>query len=176
VNGGAPLPIVPYVVDDVDEQWAAWNGRCAVSHEGQFAEARNGHVAFHRPAEPLSALRVALLTSGGAYVEGDAPFDMRSHAGDDSVRWIPRDVSVRDLRFAHDHYDHTDPDRDPNCMFPIERLRDLAAAGVVGGAAAWHVGFMGFIPNPARFARETIPRVVDRLRQDHVGAAVLSPG
>jgi D-proline reductase (dithiol) PrdB len=96
--------------------------------------------------------------------------------GDDSARWIPGDVETKDLRFAHDHYDHTDLDRDPNCMFPLDRLRELAADGVVGSVARWHVGFMGWIPDPHRFARETVPQMVERLSGDHVDVVVLSPG
>jgi D-proline reductase (dithiol) PrdB len=80
------------------------------------------------------------------------------------------------LRIAHDHYDHTDADQDPNCVFPIDRLRELAAEGVIGSVASWHIGFMGFIPNPERLMRETIPAMIDRLMDDRVDAVVLSPG
>jgi D-proline reductase (dithiol) PrdB len=163
-------------MDEVAERWAGWNARSAVSHAGHFAPARNDHVAFHRLSKPLSELRVALATSGGVYVKTQPPFDMVSRAGDDSVRWIPSDVDSGDLRFAHDHYDHTDADQDPNCMFPLDRLRELAADKVIGSVAAGHVGFMGFVPDPTRFMNERIPQVASRLKQDHVDAVVLSPG
>jgi len=162
--------------DDVEEKWAAWNARCSISHAGHFAPARNACVAFHRLSKLMSELRVALGTSGGVYVKTQPPFDMLSHAGDDSVRWIPGDVDSRDLRFSHDHYDHTGADQDPNCMFPLDRLRELASAKVIGSVAAEHVGFMGFVPNPTRFVNEIIPEVAARLKRDGVDAVVLSPG
>jgi D-proline reductase (dithiol) PrdB len=161
---------------DVEGEWAAWEARCSVSHAGHFGSLRNPRVAFHRLTKPLSQLRVALATSGGAYVEGTAPFDLESRAGDDSVRWIPGDVDPSDLRFAHDHYDHTDPDTDPNCIFPIDRLRELARDGVIGSVARWHVGFMGWIPDPRQFARERVQEIAARLGEDAVDAVVLSPG
>jgi len=170
------MNIEPMDTSTLEEQWAAWEARCSVSHAGHFASLRNSRVAFHRLGKPLSALRVALGTSGGVYEQGTHSFDMVSRAGDDSVRWIAGTTRTADLRFAHDHYDHSDADRDPNCMFPLDRLRELADERVVGSVAAGHVGFMGWIPDPHRFARETVPAIVSRLVDDHVDAVVLSPG
>lgn len=170
------IPVEPMEVRDAEEQWAAWEARCRVSHAEHFASFRNERPAFHRLRKPLSEVRVALATSGGAHVDGMRPFDLASHEGDDSVRWIPGDVDTKNLRFGHDHYDHTDPDRDPNCIFPLDRLRELIAGGVIGSGAPRHVGFMGWIPDPHRFVRERIPQITARLLEDHVDAVVLSPG
>lgn len=166
----------PFPLPGAEEDYAAWEARCQVSHAGHFASARNAAIAFTPPAKPMQALRVALATSGGAHPRGTPPFDMLSHAGDDSVRWIPGDLDTRALEFSHDHYDHTDPDQDPNCMLPLDRLRELAAEGIVGSVAAGHIGFMGWIPNPARFCSDTVPEVVGRLRADQVDALIISPG
>jgi D-proline reductase (dithiol) PrdB len=159
----------------VAEEWAAWEARCTVSHAGHFGSLRNPAIAFHRVSKPLRDLRVALISSGGIYVQGSQPFDLISHAGDDSIRWIPGDVRTAELRFAHDHYDLTDPEADPNCIFPIDRLRELAAERVIQSVAQWHVGFMGWIPDPRRFARDSVPSIVARLTADRVDAVVLSP-
>ena len=87
----------------------------------------------------------------------------------------PGDVRTADLRFAHDHYDLTDVEADPNCIFPIDRLRELAADGVIQSVGQWHVGFMGWIPDPRRFARDAIPSIVAKMTADKVDAVVLSP-
>jgi D-proline reductase (dithiol) PrdB len=171
-----PIAVEPYEVHDVEEQWAGWTARCSVSHHEFFVAARNRAVAFCRPRSPLSALRVALISSGGVYCADDLPFDMTSHAGDDSFRWIPAATESQRLRFAHDHYDHTDADQDPNCVLPIDRLRELAADGVIREPAPRHIGLMGFIPDPARLMRDRIPQIVSGLWQDRVDAAVMSPG
>jgi len=170
------MNIDPMDASTLEEEWAAWEARCSVSHAGHFASLRNSRVAFHRLEKPLSALRVGLGTSGGIYEQGAPPFDMVSHDGDDSVRWIAGTAPTSTLRFAHDHYDHSDADRDPNCMFPIDRLRELADERIIESVAARHVGFMGWIPDPHRFAAETVPAIVSALVGDRVDAVVLSPG
>jgi D-proline reductase (dithiol) PrdB len=170
------LEIEAYPVENVEELWDAWNTRCNVSHYPTHVPARNEYAEFYKIDKPLSDMRVALITSGGVYLHTDEPFDMKSNFGDSSLRWIPGDVDVADLRFEHDHYDHNDADQDPNCMFPIERLRELAAEGVIGSVAAEHVGFMGWIPNPDQFVHETLPELVARFKEDHVDAVVISPG
>jgi D-proline reductase (dithiol) PrdB len=170
------MDVLPFDIADLEAQWTAYNERSLVSHAGLFVPTRNGALAFHVLAKPAREIRVALVSTGGVHAVDQPPFDLVSHAGDDTVRWIPGDVDVSRLRFAHDHYDHTDPDTDPNCMFPIERLRELAAEGAVGSVARWHAGCMGFIPDPSRFRSETVPEIAARLRDDGVDAAVFSPG
>ncbi len=175
-NGREPWPLQPFELPDREALWEADNARCAVSHAGRFNPLRNADVVFHRPAKPLAAMRVALASSGGVHPATAQPFDLVSHSGDYSLRWIPGDVDSSRLRFAHDHYDHTDPDRDPNCMFPIDRLRELAAERVVGSVAAWHLGFMGWNPDPAALLHHAVPEIVQRWQDDRVDAAVFSPG
>jgi D-proline reductase (dithiol) PrdB len=163
-------------IPDAEERWQSWEERSSVSHHPHFASARNETIAFHPPSKPLSELRVALATSGGLYHKDQPPFDMQSHAGDDSIRWIPGEVATEELRFSHDHYDHTDADQDPNCMFPLDRLREMEEEGIIGEIADQHVGFQGFIPNPNHFVAEVVPSVGERLRQSGVDAMIISPG
>ncbi|MBI4638206.1 MAG: hypothetical protein HY727_17860 [Candidatus Rokubacteria bacterium] len=91
-------------------------------------------------ARPLRDCRLALISSGGFYAKGQPPFE----ENDPSYRLIPVDVDVRELRIYHHGYRDDDPDRDPNCIFPLERLRELAAAGVIGGLADYAVSFVTF--------------------------------
>jgi D-proline reductase (dithiol) PrdB len=101
---------------------------------------------------------------------------MEDHAGDQTIRFIPGDVDLADLRFTHDHYDHTDADRDPNCMFPLERLRELEAQGVIGSVAATHASSSGFMPDPRPFLQDSVPQVVERFRADGVDVVLLTGG
>jgi D-proline reductase (dithiol) PrdB len=163
-------------IPDAEEKWQSWEERSSVSHAPNFASARNEKIAFNPPTKPLSELCVALATSGGLYHKDQPHFDMESHRGDDSIRWIPGDVASEDLRFSHDHYDHTDADQDANCMFPIDRLRELAEENVIAKVADHHVGFQGFIPNPNNFVETVIPSVAERLVAEGVDAMIISPG
>ena len=58
---------------------------------------------------------------------------------------------------THSHYSHVDADRDVNCMFPLDRLRELCDGGAVGGIAPMAYSIMGFNPDPEHLTAETAP-------------------
>ena len=60
---------------------------------------------------------------------------------DASFRVIPRGAEAADLAISHQAYDRTDALRDINLVFPLERLRELEAEGVIGRVAGEHYGF-----------------------------------
>jgi D-proline reductase (dithiol) PrdB len=118
-----------------------------------------------------------LITTGGVHMAGDQPFDMANPLGDPSFRAIPVSTAMNDLKITHDYYDHRDADRDPNIVFPLERLRELAAAGHIGGLTPTHWSFMGHITGRLveRLEAETIPQLVARLRLEQPDFALLTP-
>jgi D-proline reductase (dithiol) PrdB len=120
-------------------------------------------------AKPLADCRLALISSGGFYAAGQPPFD----DNDGSYRLIPRDIDNRDLRIYHHGYRDDDPDRDPNCVFPLERLRELAAEGAIGELAESAISFVTFYS--ARRDVERAARIVTELRRMTVDAAFLVP-
>ena len=69
-------------------------------------------------------------------------------------------------------------DRDLNVVFPVERLRELAAAGEIGGVARLAYGFMGHITGPhlETLKRRSAPEVAARLGRARVDAVLLAPG
>ena len=93
---------------------------------------------------PLAEATVALLTTGGVHLCTDTPFMLKSDA---SYRAIPRTAASADLCITHEHYDRRDAARDLNLIFPLERLLELEAQGIVGHVAQTHYGF-GFGDNP----------------------------
>lgn len=132
-------------------------------------------VPFTPLARPLAEARVALVTSCGVHLRADPPFETRATHADASFRALPGDVRAADVAITHGHYDEADARADLNVVFPIDRLRELAAAGAIGSVAAWHYGFMGSIPRPARLVRETAPEVARRLKADAVDVVLLTP-
>lgn len=126
--------------------------------------------------KPLSQSTVALVSTGGVHLHDQPPFDVYEEAGDWSSRQIPGDVDTADLTVTHTHYATTDALEDINVMFPLDRLRELAAEGVVGQVSPTHFGFMGFIPDPGLLIRETVPAVAQKLKNCDVDVVVLSPG
>jgi D-proline reductase (dithiol) PrdB len=128
--------------------------------------------------KPLGGMTVAIVTTAGVHLKTDQPFDMNNKSGDGSFRVIHSDVAMGDLAITHDYYDHTDADRDVNIVFPLERLRELAASGVVGAVAKRHYGFMGHIENDQieKLIRESSPQAAGLLKEDGVDAVLITPG
>jgi D-proline reductase (dithiol) PrdB len=121
-------------------------------------------------ARPLASSRVALISSGGFYLDGQPPYE----ENDTSIRAIPKGARVEDLRIYHHGYRDADPDRDPNCIFPIERFRELEAAGVIGSFADPALSFV-MVYSPRREITERAPAIVAALRAARADAALLVP-
>ncbi|TMC55554.1 MAG: hypothetical protein E6J20_00375 [Chloroflexi bacterium] len=126
----------------------------------------------------LREASVALVTSAGVHLKHDQRFDMENPEGDASFRAIPGDTALRDLMITHDYYDHRAADRDVNCVFPLERLRELAGARMIGRVAARFIGTMGHIlgAQERRLVTETAPGIARLLVADGVDYVIAAPG
>ena len=122
--------------------------------------------------KPLSRATVAIITAGGVYLEGQEPFAVD---GDTSYRLLAKDTPRDQYRVAHTHYDTSGVIEDVNCVYPIDRMRELEAEGVIGKLLDPGVGFMGYIPGPMvdRLVQESAPEVARRLRDAGVEAALI---
>lgn len=127
--------------------------------------------------EPTSDCRVALVTSAGLIVPGDAPFDFNVRGGDYSYRVVPDSSDVQCLEEHHrsSSFDHSGIEADRNLGLPLDRLHDLVASGEIGQAAPRHISLMGSITAPGRLLKRTAPRVADLLIGDQVDIALLIP-
>lgn len=121
---------------------------------------------------PLAERRVAILTTAGLHRVADAAFSLV----DLSYRVIPGDVRAGDLTMTHSsvHFDRTGFREDTNLVFPIDRLRELADAGVVGSVAEHHYSLMGagWLPHQIEPTMQELARL---LRADDVDAVCLVP-
>jgi D-proline reductase (dithiol) PrdB len=120
-------------------------------------------------AKPLRRCRLALISSGGFFTPDQPPFVER----DASYRLIPKDTVLRDLRVYHHGYRDDDADRDPNCVFPLDRLRELEREGVIGELAPQAISFVTLY-SPRRDI-ERGAAVAAELRRLAVDAAFLVP-
>lgn len=122
---------------------------------------------------PLARRRVALVTTAGLHRRGDRPFAAGA-AGTD-YRVIPGDVAAGDLVMSHlsVNFDRTGFQQDLNVVFPIDRLRGLAAQGVIGAVADFHYSFMGAAP--IRSLEPRARQLAGLLKQDRVDAVLLTP-
>ena len=127
--------------------------------------------AFVTPT-PLSSATVAIVTSAALHTANDAAFA----GGDTSFRFIDRER--RDLILGHwsPNFDRAAITMDLNVVYPIDRLEELAARGVIGGVARRHVSFAGNQPDDVATIRlDSGPAVAAALVADGVDVVLLTP-
>jgi len=127
--------------------------------------------------KPLAECRLALVSSAGFVLPGQAPFDESIRGGDVSFREISSDVDIGTLIETHrsELFDRAGLRRDPNVVFPIDRVRELAERGRIGAVNHRHLSFMGSITAPGRLTRQTAPQAARGLVADEVDVALLVP-
>jgi D-proline reductase (dithiol) PrdB len=133
----------------------------------------NDSTPFVRPARPLAACRVAIVTTAGLHGRADRPFT----PGEQGYRVIPSSSPAADIVQSHTSigFDRTAILRDINVTFPIDRLRELAGDRVIGSLAPNHYSFMGALRDVARLEGESGPDVARRLCADGAEVALLTP-
>jgi len=126
---------------------------------------------------PVTSCRVAVVSSAGLVAPGDEPFDQDFRGGDYSYRIVPADVELASLAEHHrsDAFDHSGIEADRNMAMPLDRLREMAAAGQIGAVAPRHISLMGSITAPGRLVKFTLPEVADVLTADDVHVALMVP-
>jgi D-proline reductase (dithiol) PrdB len=120
---------------------------------------------------PLGRRRVAIVTTSGLHAQGDRPFSV----GSADYRVIPGATPASSLRMSHVsvNFDRSGFQEDVNVVFPLDRLRELEAEGVVGSISAFHYSFMG-----AASIRALEPKareLAGLLKKDRVDAVLLTP-
>ena len=121
----------------------------------------------------LNQTTFALVSTAGVHLRDQEPYNME---GDNSWRLIPGDVQASQLMVTHDHYNHQDADQDINCIFPIDRLRELAARGIIGGVSDKHLGFMGFSQNLHDLYERVAPEMAKIISRSKAEGVILTAG
>jgi D-proline reductase (dithiol) PrdB len=132
-------------------------------------------------SKPLKECTVALLSSGGLALKSDRPFNQEGERlnpwwGDPSYRLLPCDADPKEIALYHLHISNKIVERDINTLIPIERLLELEQAGGIGRAATHHYSYMGYILQPQVLLEETLPALIEQMKQDQVDAVLLVPG
>lgn len=116
---------------------------------------------------------MTLVSTAGVHLRSQPPFDVD---GDGSYRVIPSDTDSGDLMISHSHYDHAQADRDINCVFPIERLRELAVDGTIKAVSAEFFGMMGYTLKLREVLEETAPQIAHKIERSPTDLALLTGG
>lgn len=125
--------------------------------------------------KPLRESRLALVTTAGVHAAAEPPFNLLSKTGDPSYREVPNDTPMDRLRLSHVGYNTRKVSADINCVFPLERLREFEAEGVIGSLNHRHFSFMGYIPIVEPLLNGTGVEVARKLQADEVDLVLLAP-
>lgn len=122
---------------------------------------------------PLKSRRIALVSSAGVFRDDQKPFEPWA-VNDLSFREIPVDTPPSRLKLNHNYFDHRDALKDVNCVFPVQRLRELETSGVIGSAAPVAITLgMGRLYKRTALQKETAVRIAEVLRRQEADAALL---
>jgi D-proline reductase (dithiol) PrdB len=131
-------------------------------------------VPFTPFDKDLATATVALVTATGVYAQDQQPFSTED-PGEVSYRVIGGSSEATGLRIAHHHYDHSEADADPNIVFPIETLRDLAAEGFIAGLNNHHYSY-GFTTRLRELYETTFPEIADKIERSRTKLVLLTAG
>ena len=133
----------------------------------------NDSAPFTHPRRSLSESRLALVTTAGIHLRGDAPFT----GGDQSFRAIPANTLPSEIVQSHASigFDRTAFQRDMNVVFPIDRAREFVARDEIGSLSSTYFSFMGAQRPPYdRLLQESGPEVARRLQAEGVDVVFLT--
>ena len=120
---------------------------------------------------PLRERRVAMVSSAALHDRRELPF----MPGSAEFRELPSALSPADIRMSHVsiNFDRSGFQRDINVAYPIDRLNELAAEGVIGSVATTHYAVMG--STDPKTMGETVEALVRRFAEDEVDAVLFLP-
>lgn len=128
---------------------------------------------FTVPKVKVAEVTIAIVTTAGLHVRGDRPFTI----DDPSFRVIPAETGEDQIVQSHTSigFDRTPQAIDLNVVFPIDRLRELAARGEIGAVAPNHYSLLGAQQRPEQVVATSAQELADRLHSDQVDVVLLTP-
>src|SRR5882724_4525005 len=133
-------------------------------------------IALALLQKPLSEARLTLISSCGVHAKSDPPLDVCHPFGDFRFRRVPSKLRHDDLIIHQLKYPHDDADLDINVIFPIERLQELVAEGVLGSLTVNLFSFIGYNMDPERFEQTVVRDIAEVVvSEEKADAALLAP-
>ena len=131
-------------------------------------------VPFTPFEKDLATATVALVSATGVYAPGQEAFPTED-PGDITYRVIEAATETGTLKIAHHHYDHSEADGDPNIVFPLDTLRELAGEGFIAAINDKHYSY-GFTTRLRELYETTFPELADKIERSRTKLVVLTAG
>jgi D-proline reductase (dithiol) PrdB len=144
-------------------------------------EPTHAEIPWAEVRKPLAESKLALLSTAGLSMRGDAPFDMEMERkqptrGDPSWRRLQSDATSATVEANHLHIDTGYIERDLNVALPLDRVRELVAEGVIGALADSHYSTMGYQgSDTSTLENQSAPEIAAAMRSEEVDLALLAP-
>jgi glycine reductase len=143
--------------------------------ESEFTSTAFPAVPAPAPIADLSKARVAIVTDGGLVPRGN-PDNIAPYA---ATNWGAYDITdLDDLKgenyeVSHRGYDTRYVEQDPDRLVPVDVMRALEKAGVVGKLHEQFVSTSG-LANPLANSRRLGREIAQKLKQEGVDAVILT--
>lgn len=174
----APVAPLEPLLAVLERRFESYIPPITAHYSGQGFEPYQWHVAdgaaprAPAPLKPLSQCRLGVLSTSGAYISGEHL--AYCYKEDTTVRHIRTDATADDLRFSHITENYLVAGRsDPNCLLPLEALRQLVSEQVLGAIAPSVLSCMGGIYSVRRVQQELVPAIVSAFKEQQVDGALL---
>ena len=120
---------------------------------------------------PLAQRRIAIVNTAAMITRGEAPFAL----GSTECRTIPASRPAGDMLTSHVSiaHDRAGFQRDINTVHPVDRLREMARDGAIGGVADTHYTVMGS-SDPLAMG-DAVDQIAGQLRQERIDGVLLAP-
>lgn len=160
--------------EDFQKGWLARFQQTGKFYWDAYVRPKN-QTAIAGPGVDLTTSRLMLISSAGGYLpDSQQAFDAGNPLGDYTVRVFAAETPYEKLAYAHEHYDHTAVNSDPQVLLPMGHLQEMVAEGRIGSLTPV-VSFMGYQPDVARLLDETFPAILKIAQDEKAQAAILVP-
>ena len=122
--------------------------------------------------KPVADCTVMMLASAGVRRKEEPPFQP---ANDLTFRLIDNTADVADLAPSHPAPIRRPGEADLNVVFPLERLRELQAAGAFRALTPHHVSILGPIRKFRELHYEMAPAIAERARAEGADLMLFVP-
>lgn len=140
----------------------------ALGYANDYVWAHHDDVPFVRPAKPVGAMTVALITTAGPGDHSHRDVRNRKHVWSGLVASPPKSFDT-DVAWDREST-HTD---DPESFLPIAAAQRLVADGTLGALAArFHAVPTDY--SQRKTVEQDAPELLRRLRKDEADAALLT--
>lgn len=143
-------------------------------YPGSMVERRDA-IPLAPLRKPLSQCRLTFVSTAGVQPKGSVPLDTVHPIGDYTFRRVPSASRPSELEIHQIKFPTAGAHRDLNVIFPIERLQEFVAEGVLGGLTRSFFTFIGYNMDPERVERALAVEIADAVQDEQADIALMCP-